>query len=359
MEPAFGTDFSGVRVHDDITAHSANVRLMARAFTTGNDIFFSRGTYRPSAPSGQRLIAHELAHVVQQGGAGTARRSMAGGGSVIRRDVHYGTDPNTLMQAGDKDLLYGLAVPRHQTMARMNAAQKDAIHTIDEYNLAVGINAIMTATDGAMGLYDIRAELASNAPWSLPLDAKYNTPTNAAAIQQWIALLRAHAAHIGLEDLGTKGGTFSQNKIDKKDRFKKNRRWSQAAEPAADRLTPSDTRRFLSPAHTKATAQAEYDNMSPGKQKALNFWVVTAFFRRTSKLGQTFAITTLGARLHMNTIADPDFDPKVGPKWHRHGLKTQSKRKNAKDRAITVSELRNLKKVAKQNPGSVNVYGEI
>jgi hypothetical protein len=68
MERAFGADFSGVRVHHDAHADALSRPLQARAFTTGQDIFFSQGAYRPGTSSGQELIAHELTHVVQQNG---------------------------------------------------------------------------------------------------------------------------------------------------------------------------------------------------------------------------------------------------------------------------------------------------
>jgi hypothetical protein len=66
MELALGADFSGVQVHSDALADQLNNSLDARAFTTGRDIFFRRGEYSPGSPGGQRLLAHELVHVVQQ-----------------------------------------------------------------------------------------------------------------------------------------------------------------------------------------------------------------------------------------------------------------------------------------------------
>ena len=69
MESAFGADFSGVRVHTNNQADQLNRSLSARAFTTGNDVFFRSGEYNPASSSGQELIAHELTHVVQQGAA--------------------------------------------------------------------------------------------------------------------------------------------------------------------------------------------------------------------------------------------------------------------------------------------------
>jgi len=68
MEGALGADFSGVRVHVDTQADSLNRSLSARAFTTGQDIFFRQGAYEPGSSSGRELIAHELTHVVQQDG---------------------------------------------------------------------------------------------------------------------------------------------------------------------------------------------------------------------------------------------------------------------------------------------------
>ncbi|MHB1318732.1 MAG: eCIS core domain-containing protein, partial [Anaerolineae bacterium] len=66
MEGAFGSDLSSVRVHNDAQADSLNADLSARAFTRGTDIFFASGEYAPGTGSGQRLLAHELAHVEQQ-----------------------------------------------------------------------------------------------------------------------------------------------------------------------------------------------------------------------------------------------------------------------------------------------------
>jgi Domain of unknown function (DUF4157) len=73
MESAFGSNFSGVRVHTDTNAHSLNEALSARAFTTGQDIFFRQGEYNPGSSGGKELVAHELTHVVQQSGEIQAR----------------------------------------------------------------------------------------------------------------------------------------------------------------------------------------------------------------------------------------------------------------------------------------------
>ena len=68
MGVAMGADFSGVKVHTDSQSDQLNKSIQAKAFTTGQDLFFRQGAYEPSSRGGQELIAHELTHVVQQNG---------------------------------------------------------------------------------------------------------------------------------------------------------------------------------------------------------------------------------------------------------------------------------------------------
>jgi hypothetical protein len=68
LEPRFGADFSRIRIHDQPDAADSARSLSARAFTLGRDIFFGGGEYSPGTRLGKELLAHELAHVVQQAG---------------------------------------------------------------------------------------------------------------------------------------------------------------------------------------------------------------------------------------------------------------------------------------------------
>lgn len=68
MEPAFGADFGGVRVHADAESDALSRELNAQAFTTGQDVFFRQGAYDPGSSGSRELLAHELTHVVQQEG---------------------------------------------------------------------------------------------------------------------------------------------------------------------------------------------------------------------------------------------------------------------------------------------------
>jgi len=70
MEPRFGADFSNVRVHTDPRAAESAKAVNALAYTVGNNVVFGHGRFSPQTQAGQKLMAHELAHTVQQGMAG-------------------------------------------------------------------------------------------------------------------------------------------------------------------------------------------------------------------------------------------------------------------------------------------------
>ncbi len=85
MEPRFGRDLAGVRVHTGTEAAASAASMKARAYTVGHDIVFGSGEYRPRSAEGQRLLAHELTHVTQQSD---------GNGSRIQRKMTL-TNPSS------------------------------------------------------------------------------------------------------------------------------------------------------------------------------------------------------------------------------------------------------------------------
>lgn len=93
MEGRFAYDFSPVRVHTDALASESSKAVNARAYTVGNHIVFGPGEFEPQRESARRLLAHELTHVVQQGGGGQTRlfRSPAPAPPVADQTV-AGTD---------------------------------------------------------------------------------------------------------------------------------------------------------------------------------------------------------------------------------------------------------------------------
>jgi hypothetical protein len=111
MEQAFGADFGGVKVHTDSRSDQLNQSIQARAFTTGQDVFFRQGEYNPGSRGGQELLAHELTHVVQQSGGVVQRdllqmRSGPGGppAPVAKLKLHADTETTNRSNLGFKEL---------------------------------------------------------------------------------------------------------------------------------------------------------------------------------------------------------------------------------------------------------------
>jgi len=93
FESRFGADFGNVRIHTGESADTAARAVGAHAFTRGGDIVFRDDQYHPNTYAGRRLLAHELAHVVQQGAAsGIQHRSVNGNGErhVSGPGLHVG-----------------------------------------------------------------------------------------------------------------------------------------------------------------------------------------------------------------------------------------------------------------------------
>lgn len=87
---AMGRDLSRVRVHTSPEAHDLSRQLGAKAFTTGQDVFFREGAYDPHSSDGQELVAHELTHVVQQSSGavgGTGKMTVNPPGDVFEHEA--------------------------------------------------------------------------------------------------------------------------------------------------------------------------------------------------------------------------------------------------------------------------------
>lgn len=82
MSARLGADFSDVRIHRDAMASESARAVNANAYTVGSDIVFQAGQYDPASPAGQRTLAHELTHVVQQH-AGAVDGTEVGGGLAL------------------------------------------------------------------------------------------------------------------------------------------------------------------------------------------------------------------------------------------------------------------------------------
>jgi hypothetical protein len=95
MEPRFGHDFSKVRVHTDERAAQSAKAVSALAYTVGHQVVFDAGQYSPESIPGQRLLAHELSHVVQQDGAKPAHRTLPQSLTRISRRLYRDSKPKS------------------------------------------------------------------------------------------------------------------------------------------------------------------------------------------------------------------------------------------------------------------------
>ncbi|MGB8886260.1 MAG: DUF4157 domain-containing protein [Candidatus Korobacteraceae bacterium] len=126
METRFGRDFDDVRIHAGAEAAAASRAIGAQAFAVGNHVVFGAGQYRPHTSEGRELIAHELAHVVQQGAGQpmVQRKLLYPAATVTATD-----DPISRFMGGDDSLalttltLNGAPVLGKEALARaLNSA---------------------------------------------------------------------------------------------------------------------------------------------------------------------------------------------------------------------------------------------
>jgi hypothetical protein len=111
LEPRFGYDFSRVRVHDGSQAAESASAVNAAAYTVGNHIVFGKGRYAPGTNEGDRLLAHELTHTIQQTGGARLGRDRARGEAAEGRQLQRDLDPQsqTSPRAADDTGLVGMA----------------------------------------------------------------------------------------------------------------------------------------------------------------------------------------------------------------------------------------------------------
>jgi hypothetical protein len=132
MEPRFGCDFGRVRVHADTNAAESARSINASAYTVGQHIAFAAGGYAPSTTEGRKLLAHELAHTVQQNegvriaGGGAANRE------IVRRRVPDAANAAATLPAGGTDLAAheaGLVRLLHSTWRELSPANQLKVRT--------------------------------------------------------------------------------------------------------------------------------------------------------------------------------------------------------------------------------------
>ncbi len=149
MGTRLGYDFSEVRVHTSSEADALSRQLGAKAFTTGQDIFFREGAYNPHSSSGQDLLGHELTHVVQQGTgavkgqgrmtvnapgdayeqqADATARAVAGGGIGAEAQRQVAEEEEVQMQAAEEEEeVVQMQAAEEEEEVQMQAAEEEEV----------------------------------------------------------------------------------------------------------------------------------------------------------------------------------------------------------------------------------------
>jgi hypothetical protein len=179
LEPRFGRDFGQVRVHTDSIASRSATAVNALAYSLGSDIVFRSGAYAPNTAEGQRLLAHELTHVVQQSGRAEARPSSdgpgsRGGDSLATQAVVKRFAPPTIMRdppPGPKEPTTEPTVPPQP--APGPAAQGAAV--------AASPKAAVLGTDSKgrpYVLYENEIRIGGTRPWRNNNPGNFNKPAD-------------------------------------------------------------------------------------------------------------------------------------------------------------------------------------
>jgi hypothetical protein len=176
MEARFGVDFSQVRVHNDVGAASSAQDISAYAYTVGDDIVFGSGQYAPDTPAGRRLLAHELAHVVQQGGArrgiqrydmdnapyGDPKRDMRLGANAKAQDTP-GVDAPALAEAAADEAegtgavggrVKRIVIAQDEGMLIIETSSMSYLYELDNWNVPLGSYTTTVTIVGKTVIFD-------------------------------------------------------------------------------------------------------------------------------------------------------------------------------------------------------------
>jgi len=168
MEPRFGHDFSRVRVHTDDRAAESARAVSANAYTAGNHVAFGAGQYTPGTLSGQRLMAHELVHVVQQASGPVAGSPSGDGLNMSHRTDSFERQARSVA-AGDLYSGHGSVSGATRTVpSEAASADSGDLHVQRDGDASGAIGAIAGVAGVGVGvaalIYAIRQTRAAEHP---------------------------------------------------------------------------------------------------------------------------------------------------------------------------------------------------
>jgi outer membrane protein OmpA-like peptidoglycan-associated protein len=200
MEPRFGYDFSQVRVHNDAAAARSTMDVNALAFTVGNHIAFAAGQYVGGSSTANRLLAHELAHVVQQAGAVRRKTDDAAKTSLQGAELPRQRISNVVQRAGDPSAVpLGFACPTDLVPSR--PAGTDVLFTTGDSTITpahtIQLTAFVAAWVAAGGTDDILVHGFASTPGDQDLNWTLSC-NRAQAVQGELIRLGVPAVHIDI-----------------------------------------------------------------------------------------------------------------------------------------------------------------
>ncbi len=136
MESSFGHDFGDVKVHTGSEASTAAKSVQAQAFTVGNEVVFNEGKYSPDSADGQRTIAHELTHVVQQRSGDVPGETRGGGVKVSDpgdwAEKQAESTADAVMASGTGDHAGHDHAPAVASSSAVQRTEEDEVQTLRE-----------------------------------------------------------------------------------------------------------------------------------------------------------------------------------------------------------------------------------
>jgi hypothetical protein len=170
MESRFGYDFTRVRVHSDQRAAESARAIDARAYTAGVNVVFGAGQYAPASTEGRRLLAHELAHVVQQSGSHDgARATNPQSRSLVRS--------RSTSRAVQRDENKASAAARRESLNAIDNWEMEGNRAIGRYrnwlthNMILFLGDLLSSGKGATAIDDMKGPFVKNVIQTMVGDA--------------------------------------------------------------------------------------------------------------------------------------------------------------------------------------------
>ena len=347
-EPMFGDDLRGVRVHRDGRADGLTRRIRAKAMTIGEDIFFRRGAYDPGSRGGQELLAHEMTHVWQGGKRdGSLVRRWPEETLLVSRPRTQGGEGIKQF-----DVIYGDSETRGATLDRLGSGPGRLLRTIDDYNDLLGFHHVFMDgglrglhrirralldvdrwKEDFGDIFEQRVEYVVDSCCK-GVDQKERERLVGqvrSRVVDWFAFLQKNRQYVGLWDLGGEVRLLSWWKTEKKlkpqdisvsSKLKSNRRYGKnfpshiRGEQGIESVYDKEKKQWIDQKwpttrgkkeeiayalrsggfnYEKDTvkavddkAQDRLNEINKFRRRSVQEWIMTAFWRRTSKLGLEF-----------------------------------------------------------------------